>query len=90
MAASKLARAKEFGATHGVDASKVDPVAAVKEITGGRGVDYAFVAVGSSAAFQQAFAMLARDGRRSWWGCRRFRAAVRHLRRPSWPSPRRR
>jgi S-(hydroxymethyl)glutathione dehydrogenase/alcohol dehydrogenase len=59
---SKLARAKEFGATHGVDAKDVDPVAAVKDLTGGRGADYVFVTVGSSAALQQAFAMLARRG----------------------------
>jgi len=60
--ASKLARAREFRATHGVDASKGDPVAAVKEITGGRGVDFAFVTVGSASALQQAFGMLARRG----------------------------
>lgn len=59
---SKLARAKEFGATHGVNAKAGDPVAAVKELTGGKGADYAFVTVGSSVALQQAFAMLARRG----------------------------
>ncbi len=59
---SKLARAREFGATHGVNASQTDAVAAVQEITGGRGADYVFVTVGSSAALQQAFAMLARRG----------------------------
>lgn len=60
--ASKLPGAREFGATHVVDSTAVDPVAAVMEITGGKGVDYAFVAVGSAAAFQQAFAMLTRGG----------------------------
>ena len=59
---SKLTRAREFGATHGVNATTVDAVAAVKELTGGRGADYAFVTVGSSAALAQAFAMLARRG----------------------------
>jgi len=59
---SKLTRALEFGATHGVNAKSADPVAAVKELTGGRGADYVFVTVGSSAALQQAFAMLARRG----------------------------
>ena len=59
---SKVERAREFGATHGINAQKTDPVAAVKELTGGRGADYAFVTVGSSAALQQAFSMLARRG----------------------------
>lgn len=59
---SKLTRARAFGATHGVNASAVDPVAAVKDLTGGRGADYVFVTVGSSAALQQAVAMLARRG----------------------------
>jgi S-(hydroxymethyl)glutathione dehydrogenase / alcohol dehydrogenase len=59
---SKLARAKEFGATHGVNARDTDPVAAVKELTGGKGADYVFVTVGSGSALQQAFAMLRRGG----------------------------
>ncbi|MBN1630254.1 MAG: Zn-dependent alcohol dehydrogenase [Thermoleophilia bacterium] len=59
---SKLARAKEFGATHGVNATATDAVAAVRELTGGRGADYVFVTVGSAAALQQAVAMLTRGG----------------------------
>jgi S-(hydroxymethyl)glutathione dehydrogenase / alcohol dehydrogenase len=59
---SKLERAKYFGATHGVNSKSVDAVAAVQEITGGRGADYAFVTVGSSAALGQAYAMLGRGG----------------------------
>ena len=59
---SKLARAKEFGATHVVNAKAGDAVAAVRELTGGRGADYVFVTVGSAAALQQAVAMLTRGG----------------------------
>jgi len=59
---SKLSRAREFGATHAVNAKATDAVAAVKELTGGKGADFAFVTVGSSTALQQAFAMLARRG----------------------------
>ncbi len=59
---SKLERAKEFGATHGVNAKTADPVAAVKELTVGRGADYVFVTVGSAGALEQAFAMLCRGG----------------------------
>ena len=41
----KLEFAREFGTTHLVNASKVDPVEAIQEITGG-GADYAFDAIG--------------------------------------------
>ena len=52
---SKLAKAKELGATHTVDASsKVDPVKAIRELTNG-GVDYAFEAIGLKKAAEQAF-----------------------------------
>ena len=44
IAENKLAWARQFGATDVVDGSKVDPVAAIKELTGGNGVDYAFEA----------------------------------------------
>ena len=43
--ADKLALARDFGASHLVDAAAVDPVAAVRELSGG-GVDYAFDAIG--------------------------------------------
>ena len=52
--AHKLATAKELGATHGVDASAVDPVKAIRELTGG-GADYAFEAIGLKKAAEQAF-----------------------------------
>ena len=41
----KLEFAKEFGATHTVNAMETDPVEAIIEITGG-GADYAFDAIG--------------------------------------------
>ena len=43
--ADKLELAREFGATQAVNASAVDPVEAVVELSGG-GVDYAFDAIG--------------------------------------------
>ena len=49
--------AKAFGATDSVDASERDPVAAIKELTGG--VDFAFDAIGNRVATQQAFESLA-------------------------------
>jgi S-(hydroxymethyl)glutathione dehydrogenase/alcohol dehydrogenase len=56
----KLATARELGATDVVDASAADPVAAVRELTGG-GVDVAFEALGRPQTVEQAFRM-ARDG----------------------------
>ena len=50
----KLAQARELGATHTFDASKVDPVAKIRELTGG-GVEYAFEAIGLKKAAEQAF-----------------------------------
>lgn len=55
----KLDWAKDFGATHVVNASESDPVSAIKEITGGFGANYAFEAVGNPQTTLQA--MLSRD-----------------------------
>jgi len=62
MLESKLATAKEFGATHIVDASSGDPVAAIREMTGGAGVDYAFEAIGNKKAAEQCFDAINRGG----------------------------
>ena len=51
----KLARAREHGATHTVNSSKVDPVEAIKELTGGFGADLVIDAVGIAPTFKQAF-----------------------------------
>jgi S-(hydroxymethyl)mycothiol dehydrogenase len=58
VAAPKLAWAERFGATDTVDASTVDPVAAVRELTGGDGVDFTFEATGVPSVVSQAVAML--------------------------------
>ncbi|MEM7539055.1 MAG: zinc-binding dehydrogenase [Chloroflexota bacterium] len=42
----KLERGKQFGATHTVNSAQVDPVEAIKELTNGQGVHYAFEAIG--------------------------------------------
>ena len=60
--ASKLALARGSGATDVVDASETDAVSAVRDLTGGRGVDYAFEVVGRSATIRQAFDMTRRAG----------------------------
>lgn len=56
----KLVRAREFGATEVVNATKVDPVETVRRMSGG-GVDYTFEAIGFGETARQAFEML-RDG----------------------------
>ena len=58
IAAPKLDWARRFGATDTVDASAVDAVAAVRELTGGDGVDFAFEATGVPRVVSQAVAML--------------------------------
>jgi S-(hydroxymethyl)mycothiol dehydrogenase len=51
----KLEMARSFGATHVVDASSDDPVAAVQAVTGGNGADVVVEAVGNPKVFEQAF-----------------------------------
>jgi S-(hydroxymethyl)glutathione dehydrogenase/alcohol dehydrogenase len=51
---SKLAMAKQVGATHTVNTSNDDAVQAIRAMTGGRGVDHAFEAVGNTTLIRQA------------------------------------
>lgn len=61
IADDKLEKAKKFGATHTINSSKVDPVAAVLEITGA-GADSAFDFVGVPAVTQQGLDMVRPGG----------------------------
>lgn len=58
----KLDLALALGATHVINGADDDPVAAVLELTEGRGVDYSFEAVGRKDTAEQSFAMLSRGG----------------------------
>lgn len=60
--ANKLELAKGVGATHTVNASAGNPVEQVRALTGGRGVDYAFEAIGLPATIRQAYDSLAKRG----------------------------
>lgn len=51
----KLQWAKEFGANHVVDASKEDPIEAIRALTGGFGADVCVEAVGHPEVLRQAF-----------------------------------
>lgn len=59
---SKLEAAKRFGATHLIDASQTSAAAAVRDATGGVGVDYAFEVIGSHATQQESLRMIRRGG----------------------------
>ncbi|MBV9597232.1 MAG: zinc-binding dehydrogenase [Chloroflexi bacterium] len=57
----KLAFASQFGATHFVNASIEDPVARIRELTGGVGVDCSFDAIGAPKTLEQ-FYQVVRTG----------------------------
>jgi len=56
---TKLEWARGFGATDTVDASRTDPVEAIRSLTGGHGADVVIEAVGRPETYRQAF--FARD-----------------------------
>ncbi len=59
----RLAVGRELGADHTVNVRERDPVDAVAEITGGRGVDYVVECSGAPDAINQAGRMVNRGGR---------------------------
>jgi S-(hydroxymethyl)glutathione dehydrogenase / alcohol dehydrogenase len=58
---SKLEVARQMGATDTVNASNVDPVEQIRDMTGG-GVHYSFEAIGTKATAEQSFQMLRPGG----------------------------
>ena len=66
---SKLERARRMGATHTVNATDCDPVEAIRDLTGGLGVHYAFEAIGLAAEpFVQAIRATRIRGLTVWVG----------------------
>jgi L-iditol 2-dehydrogenase len=59
----RLAMAGKMGADELIDATTTDPVARVKELTGGRGAEGVIAAIGHEAANAQGMAMLSERGR---------------------------
>ncbi|MER5217102.1 S-(hydroxymethyl)mycothiol dehydrogenase [Streptomyces sp. NPDC002838] len=53
--ARKLDKAREFGATHVVDARRANPVEAIRDVTDGFGADLVIDAVGRPETWEQAF-----------------------------------
>ncbi|MDY7577030.1 zinc-binding dehydrogenase [Herbaspirillum sp. RTI4] len=62
VSADKLELSRSFGATAVVDAKQSDPVAAIRALTNGTGVDYAIEASGQVSVIEQAFASVRRGG----------------------------
>ncbi|MGN8159632.1 NAD(P)-dependent alcohol dehydrogenase [Salinisphaera sp. SWV1] len=58
---SRLALARELGATHVINARNEDPVATIREISGG-GVDYAVESTGNTSVFRQSIDSLGKRG----------------------------
>ncbi|MBO0794134.1 MAG: Zn-dependent alcohol dehydrogenase, partial [Ktedonobacteraceae bacterium] len=58
----KLEKAREFGATHTINARNEDVVAKVQELTWGQGVDYSFEAIATPATIGQAYACTGKGG----------------------------
>ncbi|CAN5751471.1 NDMA-dependent alcohol dehydrogenase [soil metagenome] len=59
---SKLEMAKEFGATHTINPSEGDPVAAVAALNDGRGADVAFEVIGLGPTMEQAIDTVRQGG----------------------------
>lgn len=62
LSVGKLEAARDFGATHVIDAGGGGVAEALLDLTGGRGVDFVFVAAGGSSALQSGFPLLAKGG----------------------------
>jgi S-(hydroxymethyl)glutathione dehydrogenase/alcohol dehydrogenase len=74
---NKLELAREFGATHTVNASREDPVERIKALTGGQGAHYAFEAIGLvEAPFVQSIRCTRRRGVTVWVGHAPLNTAV--------------
>jgi len=54
--------AKRFGATHFVNAKNGNPVEKIKDLTGGKGVDYGFESIGQVETIEQAYNATKKSG----------------------------
>ncbi len=59
---NRLEIARQMGADHVIDSSRVDPVAEIMRLTGGRGVDVAIEALGTQATFEACLRVLRPGG----------------------------
>jgi S-(hydroxymethyl)glutathione dehydrogenase/alcohol dehydrogenase len=66
--ARKLDLARKLGATHTVAAAAADPLAAIRDLTQGRGADYVFEAAGNPRAFRLSAEAVRPGGQIVWLG----------------------
>jgi len=66
--AARLARARQFGAMHAIDANGDDVLDRVRALTGGRGADHVFEAAGHEAAFRLSVEAVRPAGQVVWLG----------------------
>lgn len=59
---SKLELAREFGATHTINAAQQDPVQVIHKVTEGRGVDYSIESAGLTSSIEAAFLSVRKFG----------------------------
>lgn len=64
----RLEVARKLGASRIVNASQEDPVAVIKDLTDGRGVDVVIESAGSQATWEQALRAARKGGRILWFG----------------------
>lgn len=62
---AKMDRARRLGATHAVNAAEVDPVQAIRDLTGGKGVDHAVECAGRRETMEAAFRSVRPGGGRA-------------------------
>lgn len=65
---SKLEFARQFGATHTINAREVDPISEIHALTGGLGADYAFEAIGTRVTYEQTVRAIRNRGKAIWIG----------------------
>ncbi len=65
---TRLEVAKKLGATHIINANKVDPLEAIKDLTHGRGSDVSVESTGSVAGWKSSLKAVRKGGRVLWFG----------------------
>lgn len=65
---NRLAAAKALGATALIQPPREDPVEAIRQLTGGRGVDVSIESAGAVEAWETALRVVRKGGRVNWFG----------------------
>ena len=65
---SKLEFARQFGATHTINANEGDVISEIQALTDGLGADYAFEAIGTKTTYEQTVRAIRNRGKAIWIG----------------------